>query len=339
MVDFSYIPLFTLLSVDNILLIFSCLCSEKSVLICSENISLLTPVCEALLSFLFPFVWQGVYVPIMPIANQEMLEAPIPFLLGMHSQYLRDTSPVSRPFDLVIVDVDNDKILQGIDNKSVDAYLPTQGAKLKSRLLEYSPGVYHVNTDKLIHTSGNAFVRNEHLTPIVHFAAVDGVKAKIAALARSSLPVRSHLGILKSSHISHDPTSPLLCTKSATIDPDVVLDPFFNVDATFNANDIRNAFLRFFVALLSDYEEYVIYKVDMNGKIGVDGKGSPPVSSSKRLTKQKYYLYPSSKSSESTSNPVDASSHSSSTGATLSSPVFNGEDFLAVHDDLFIRRL
>ena len=113
MVDFSFLPIFELLSIDTILLLFASMCAERSICVCSENIALLTPICESLVSFLFPFVWQGVYVPIMPLDNLEILEAPIPFLIGTHSKYLADTSPVNRPYNLVIVDVDHDKILQG----------------------------------------------------------------------------------------------------------------------------------------------------------------------------------------------------------------------------------
>jgi hypothetical protein len=61
MVDFSYRPLFTCLSVENIIKIFECLCAELTVCICSDNLSLLTPVQEGLLSFLFPVVWQGIH--------------------------------------------------------------------------------------------------------------------------------------------------------------------------------------------------------------------------------------------------------------------------------------
>ena len=113
MVDFSYLPIFELLSIDTILLLFASMCAERSICLCSENIALLAPICESLVSFLFPFVWQGVYVPIMPLDNLEILEAPIPFLIGTHAKYLADTSPVNRPFNLVIVDIDHDKILQG----------------------------------------------------------------------------------------------------------------------------------------------------------------------------------------------------------------------------------
>ena len=60
MADFSYRPLFSCLSVENIIVIFQCLCAELTVCICSDNLSLLTPVQEAFLSFLFPLVWQGI---------------------------------------------------------------------------------------------------------------------------------------------------------------------------------------------------------------------------------------------------------------------------------------
>jgi DENN (AEX-3) domain len=59
MTDFSYRPLFASLSVENIIIVFQCLCAELTVCICSDNLSLLTPVQEAFLSFLFPLVWQG----------------------------------------------------------------------------------------------------------------------------------------------------------------------------------------------------------------------------------------------------------------------------------------
>src|SRR3546814_3782885 len=50
MVDFSYRPLFTLLSVDNIITVFSCLLLEWKVALCCSEYSLLTPVSEALRS-------------------------------------------------------------------------------------------------------------------------------------------------------------------------------------------------------------------------------------------------------------------------------------------------
>ena len=65
-VEVSYRPLFACLSISNIMVTMACLLQESRVVLCSSKYSLLTPVSQALLSLLFPFIWQGCYVPVMP---------------------------------------------------------------------------------------------------------------------------------------------------------------------------------------------------------------------------------------------------------------------------------
>ena len=91
MADFSYQPLFHCLNVDNILTLFQCLCAETTICICCSNIAYLTPVQEALLSLLFPFNWQGCYIPVLPNDMLEILDAPVPFLVGIQDAYLLNT--------------------------------------------------------------------------------------------------------------------------------------------------------------------------------------------------------------------------------------------------------
>ena len=67
-VDFSYRPLFATLSEHTIMTIFFLLCLEEKVVITSTIKALLTPTLEALLSFLFPLVWQ-VIINIIIIVN------------------------------------------------------------------------------------------------------------------------------------------------------------------------------------------------------------------------------------------------------------------------------
>jgi len=93
MVDFSYRPLFACLSVDVIITVFKAICGEYSVCFVSDNLSLLTPVQEAMLSFLFPLVWQGVYIPILPLHMREILDAPVPLITGVHTSYLDGFRP------------------------------------------------------------------------------------------------------------------------------------------------------------------------------------------------------------------------------------------------------
>lgn len=43
-------------------------------------------VAECLTSLLFPFTWQHVYVPILPASLHHFLDAPVPFIMGLHSE-------------------------------------------------------------------------------------------------------------------------------------------------------------------------------------------------------------------------------------------------------------
>jgi DENN (AEX-3) domain/uDENN domain len=60
--NFSFRPLFATLSVGNIITVIGCLLQECRIVVLSKHYSLLCPVTEALLSFLFPFTWQGLYI-------------------------------------------------------------------------------------------------------------------------------------------------------------------------------------------------------------------------------------------------------------------------------------
>ena len=41
-------------------------------------------VAEGITSLLFPFTWQHVYVPILPASLLHFLDAPVPFIMGLH---------------------------------------------------------------------------------------------------------------------------------------------------------------------------------------------------------------------------------------------------------------
>jgi uncharacterized membrane protein YgcG len=186
MVDFSYRPLFATLSIDHILQIFTCLALERSVCICASNVALLTPIQEALLSFLFPFVWQGCYVPILPTHLLELLDAPVPLLVGMHDEYLRLTPPELRPSGVLFVHVDTDTVSFGardldylggdegeyasdpygseLGNK-VPALPKAQATKLRAKLVELAGHLYK-QCDWLLKQAGNPFPHQEHYTPL-----------------------------------------------------------------------------------------------------------------------------------------------------------------------------
>jgi len=110
MADFSYRPLFASLSVSNITVVLGYLLQECKVVLLSQHYSLLTPVAEALLSAIFPFRWAGLYIPVAPLKMMDILEAPIPYLIGLNSEYFNMVDVRHRPKDAILVDLDRDVI-------------------------------------------------------------------------------------------------------------------------------------------------------------------------------------------------------------------------------------
>jgi DENN (AEX-3) domain len=124
-----------------------CLLQETRVALVSKHYALLGPVAEALLSLLFPFHWQGMYLPIMPYNMLEILDAPVPYLVGLHSRFLAEIPVDRRPQGVVVVDLDRDEVHLGIRDDSQHARnipsLPERHAmKLKAKLVEFAACAY-----------------------------------------------------------------------------------------------------------------------------------------------------------------------------------------------------
>ena len=140
LVNYSYQPIFRCLSVSNILALWGVLLDEGRVVLQSENQALLTPVAEALTSFLFPLTWQGMYVPVLPSHMLDILEAPVPFIVGFVG------SACPQPSGVVVCDLDQDIVHLGTDEYGQSRSLPhlpkTLITNLKLELEEVADPLY-----------------------------------------------------------------------------------------------------------------------------------------------------------------------------------------------------
>lgn len=87
--------------------IVSSLLGENKVLFCSKHYTLLTLAAETVIRLLFPFEWHHIYIPILPIDLLEFLEAPTPYIIGIHIDILDSVQDIP---GLMIVDLDNGTI-------------------------------------------------------------------------------------------------------------------------------------------------------------------------------------------------------------------------------------
>jgi hypothetical protein len=85
---------------------------EKKILLHSKHLSLLTLVAESIRLLIYPLDWITVYIPISPAQLMEIVQAPMSFLLGVHTSFILDNDI---PLDVHVVDIDNNIIRSGED--------------------------------------------------------------------------------------------------------------------------------------------------------------------------------------------------------------------------------
>ncbi|KAM5137760.1 DENN domain-containing protein 5A isoform 1-T1 [Mantella aurantiaca] len=107
--DFPVKEVFELLGVENVVQLFTCALLEFQILLYSQHYQRLMTVAETITGLMFPFQWQHVYVPILPASLLHFLDAPVPYLMGLHSNGLDDRSKLELPQEanLCFVDIDN----------------------------------------------------------------------------------------------------------------------------------------------------------------------------------------------------------------------------------------
>ena len=290
--NFSFQPLFASLSVGNALLIHACLLLEYKVALVSSHYALLTPVAEALLSLMFPFHWQGMYIPILPYHMLDILDAPVPYLVGLHRRYMQEEN---RPPGVILVDLDEDVVHLGVDEdtglpRDIPALPEKDAQKLRSKLDLHASSVYLTpDTDQVgTITSGKgsvvddrpayaralmpdevtrrrhifaevdrAYNDNELLAPLSGFLSEDGqfqsaeTSEATPATPKATGTFRKRMRFLRlsrnrSTDSDDDEENEQLHDLLSIVDPQ-----------EFSSEEIRQAYLRFFVSILRDYRMYL----------------------------------------------------------------------------------
>uniref|UniRef100_A0A8C2RBJ2 DENN domain containing 5A n=1 Tax=Capra hircus TaxID=9925 RepID=A0A8C2RBJ2_CAPHI len=100
--DFPVKEVFELLGVENVFQLFTCALLEFQILLYSQHYQRLMTVAETITALMFPFQWQHVYVPILPASLLHFLDAPVPYLMGLHSNGLDDRSKLELPQELEV---------------------------------------------------------------------------------------------------------------------------------------------------------------------------------------------------------------------------------------------
>ena len=108
----DFLQLFESLDVNNLIMLWALLLSEQKVALQGRIPHILTMAAETLSALLFPFSWQHVYIPILPERLLDILQAPVPFLIGIDETVLAVAEKQRLiPDDVVQVDLDRNEIM------------------------------------------------------------------------------------------------------------------------------------------------------------------------------------------------------------------------------------
>uniref|UniRef100_A0A8D3DI07 DENN domain containing 4B n=1 Tax=Scophthalmus maximus TaxID=52904 RepID=A0A8D3DI07_SCOMX len=110
----SFLKLLQNLGPENACTLLLAVLTEHKLLLHSLRPDVLTSVSEALVSMSFPLRWLCPYIPLCPLQMADVLLAPMPFVVGVHSSYFDLYDP---PTDVVCVDLDTNTIFQSDDKK------------------------------------------------------------------------------------------------------------------------------------------------------------------------------------------------------------------------------
>ena len=109
-----------LLSLDNLLTMLAAILCEKSVIVLGGghgdarvDVGTLTSAVLAIIPMIRPYEYQSVFMPFVPESMEDVMDAPVPFLLGvMHADVVLERIDIDPTFEVVVIDLRNDTVIQ-----------------------------------------------------------------------------------------------------------------------------------------------------------------------------------------------------------------------------------
>ena len=98
--NLSACTILLLFNVENLILIFRLLISEKKILLIDKDYEKLSNVADGLVSIIYPFQWVHTYIPIMSDQMLKYLETFLPFLNGINTSMMRAVENVFKESEM-----------------------------------------------------------------------------------------------------------------------------------------------------------------------------------------------------------------------------------------------
>ncbi|XP_037046695.1 DENN domain-containing protein 1A isoform X4 [Bradysia coprophila] len=121
----------------NMISVFAAMLAERRIVFTSHRFDRLSSCVQAANAFLYPMVWQHIFIPILPMKMREILCAPMPFLIGVPEAVLK-TMTRDELGEVVVLNCDNKTFDSPFDDvKSMPQELVSQLKKQLSNPSEH----------------------------------------------------------------------------------------------------------------------------------------------------------------------------------------------------------
>ncbi|XP_035795479.1 DENN domain-containing protein 1A-like isoform X3 [Anopheles albimanus] len=111
--------------------IFAAMLAERRIIFVSRRLDILSSCVQAANAFLYPMVWQHIFIPVLPMQMVDILGAPMPFLIGV-PEAVYETLRREEIGDVVILNCDKRTLETPFDD--VKSMPPELVASLKKQL-------------------------------------------------------------------------------------------------------------------------------------------------------------------------------------------------------------
>ncbi|XP_076762018.1 DENN domain containing pinstripe isoform X1 [Xylocopa sonorina] len=260
MLDYPLKDMFTWLGADCVIQLFTCVLLENQVLLRSTDFHKLMVVSECITALLFPFSWQHVYVPILPASLHHFLDAPVPFIMGLHAQSEGGILKIASEANLCYVDIDKQSS-QFPEELPVFPHKMQFIAEIKALLNKYK--VPHTGkTDNMVINHYNGDIMTSSLTlpgtgfhlPRRKHSLHDVLDWDRPEPTPQSDPLQRILDITKRTEVNVEDIDSV---EDNVKERELAPQEEYQETLTFN-NAIREMFLNRFVQIFSSYEHFVI---------------------------------------------------------------------------------
>uniref|UniRef100_A0A1A9W0Z1 UDENN domain-containing protein n=1 Tax=Glossina brevipalpis TaxID=37001 RepID=A0A1A9W0Z1_9MUSC len=77
----------------NMIAVFAAMLAERRIIFTSRRLDRLSSCIQAANAFLYPMVWQHIFIPVLPMKLKDYLSAPMPYLIGVPQRVLETMMP------------------------------------------------------------------------------------------------------------------------------------------------------------------------------------------------------------------------------------------------------